>query len=70
MGAETSTPYLSCREAAEYLRRSSGAIRNLVMRRAIPFHKPGGRLLFVKSELDDWVRRSDGLTIKEWQNAG
>jgi excisionase family DNA binding protein len=44
---------LSC-----YIRRSSGAIRKMVLRRQIPFHKPAGRLLFDREEIDQWVRES------------
>ena len=57
--------HFNSKEAAEYLRRTEGAIRKLVLRRAIPFHKPGGRLLFVKSEIDQWIQRSEGVTLEK-----
>lgn len=60
--------YLTVTELSEYLRRSPGAIRNLVLRRAIPFRKPAGRLLFLKEEVDAWIRMSDGVSIEEIEN--
>lgn len=56
---------LSTTEAADLLRRSPAAIRNLVMRKAIPFRKPGGRLIFLKAELLEWVLRSDGVSLDD-----
>ncbi len=58
--------YLSTREAADYLRRTPASIRNLVLRRQIPFRKVGGRLLFIKEELDKWVQESEGTSVEEW----
>jgi len=37
----------------------------LVLRRAIPFRKPGGRLLFVKDEIDRWIQNSAGISFDE-----
>jgi excisionase family DNA binding protein len=59
------TEYLTVTELAEYVRRSPGAIRNLVLRRAIPFRKPAGRLLFVKEEIDQWITGSAGISIAQ-----
>jgi len=59
--------YLTIKELAPYIRRSEGACRNLVLRRAIPFRKPAGRLLFSKSEIDFWVKGSEGISIEEIQ---
>jgi excisionase family DNA binding protein len=50
--------YLSVPELGRYIGRSKGAIRNLVLRRTIPFHKPGGRLLFNREEIDQWIKQS------------
>ena len=45
--------WLTANEAAEYLRLPSvGALRVLVCRRGIPFHKLGRRLRFKKVDLD------------------
>jgi excisionase family DNA binding protein len=56
---------LSTTEAADLLRRSPAAVRNLVMRRAIPYRKPGGRLVFLKEELERWIRESPGVKIDD-----
>lgn len=52
-------------EAAEYIKRSPGAVRNLVMRRAIPFRKPGGRLMFLRSELVEWIMDAPGVRLED-----
>jgi hypothetical protein len=57
--------YFDTKDAGVYLGRSDGAIRNLVLRRAIPFRKPGGRLVFIKSELDSWIRSAPGVRLEE-----
>lgn len=56
---------LSTQEAAAFLRRSPASIRNMVLRRQIPYRKPGGRLIFVKEELVEWIRSSPGVSIEE-----
>ena len=63
-------PFLTTSEVAELIGRSPAAIRNLVMRRKIPFRKPGGRLLFVRSEVEAWVKDSPGVTLDEINNEG
>jgi len=57
--------YLSATEAGRFIGRSAGAIRNLVSRRKIPYRKAGGRLLFIRSELEEWVDLSPGMTMEE-----
>jgi len=57
--------YLSLPELQGYIRRTPGAIRNLVLRKAIPFRKPGGRLLFIREEIDEWVKRSAGVSFQQ-----
>ena len=57
--------YFTIRELSRYLKRSPGALRNLVLRRKIPFHKPGGRLLFDKEEIDLWIKRSAGVSLDD-----
>lgn len=59
------SPYFDTQQLASYIHRTPGAIRNLVLRRAIPFRKPGGRLLFVKTEIDEWVASSEGVSLEE-----
>lgn len=57
--------YLNVRELSQYIKRSEGAIRNLVLRRQIPFRKPSGRLIFSKEEIDLWIQKSEGISIEE-----
>lgn len=46
---------LTAAEAAEYLGRTEGAVRQLVYRREIPFVKQGRVLRFDVRELDRWI---------------
>jgi predicted DNA-binding transcriptional regulator AlpA len=60
--------YLDINELASYIKRSKGAIRNLILRRAIPYRKPAGRLIFLKKEIDQWVQTSPGKSFEEIKN--
>jgi hypothetical protein len=62
MSEEKITPW-DVKKTANYLGRSPGAVRNLVLRRQIPFRKVGGRLVFLESEMQRWIKESPGLTI-------
>ena len=57
--------YLCTEECAAFIGRSSGAIRNLVLIKKIPFRKVGGRLIFLRSEIVTWIENSHGLTLEE-----
>lgn len=59
--------YFNTKQLANYLGRSPKAIRELAFRRAIPFRKPAGRLLFLKSEIDLWIEKSGGLSLAKWE---
>jgi len=49
--------WLSVKGVADYLDTTEDAIRALVKRKQIPHDRaPTGRLLFSRSELDQWVR--------------
>jgi excisionase family DNA binding protein len=50
--------FMSISEAADLLKLKSGSIYNLVNKQGIPFHKKQGsnRILFVKSELLNWLK--------------
>ena len=50
---------------AIYINRSEGAVRNLVMRRAIPYRKVAGRLIFLKEEIDAWIENAPGLSLEQ-----
>jgi hypothetical protein len=54
--------YMNAHQCGQFIGgRTAGAIRNLVMRRQIPYRKVGGRLVFLKSEIIEWLDRSPGL---------
>ena len=57
--------YLNTVECADLLSRSPAAIRNLVLRRKIPFRKPGGRLVFVRGEIEEWIEKAPGISLNE-----
>lgn len=45
-------------EAARYLGLKPNYLYKLMMRRAIPYYKPGGKLcFFAKADLDAWLTR-------------
>lgn len=50
--------FLNTREAADLLGRSEGAVRNLCLRKRVPHRKAAGRLVFLHSELLDWIEQS------------
>ena len=60
--------YLTVIELGEYLKRSPGSIRNLVLRRQIPYRKPAGRLLFNREEIDAWIQNSEGISLDDIRN--
>jgi len=45
---------ITAEEVAELLRTSVGTIYQWVHRKAIPFQKPAGKLLFSRQELKEW----------------
>ena len=59
---------LNVTEIAQYLKRSESSIRNLVARRQIPFRKLGGRLVFIKKDILEWVYVAKGLSIDDFKN--
>lgn len=48
---------LTASEAAELLRLKVSTIRAWVLRRRIPFHKMGGRVLFHRKELEIFIAK-------------
>jgi hypothetical protein len=53
--------------ASNYPFPSAAAVRTLASRRKIPFRKVGGRLIFLRSELDAWIKTSAGLTFDDFK---
>lgn len=50
---------MTSKEAADYLGYSLSYFRKLMMKRAVPMYKPGGRkCFFYADELDQYVERS------------
>jgi excisionase family DNA binding protein len=54
--APDSEEWMTSDETADYLKCGRGRIHNLVSEGRIPVHREGGRLLFLKSELDAWIK--------------
>lgn len=53
----TKTNMLTPTEAAEYLGIKVSYLYKLMMRRVIPYYKPGGKLCyFDREDLDKWLR--------------
>jgi excisionase family DNA binding protein len=75
------SPYLTSREAVEYLKLPSlSALYTLIREHALPAHHRGRRRLFDVRELDEWVHRMDPLEYarqrrqasgmyREWERA-
>lgn len=54
-------------QAAAFLHLSVSTLYVTVCRREVPYNKPGKRLYFYKSELDEWVRKGRKKTVAEIQ---
>jgi hypothetical protein len=57
--------FLNTDEVSALIGRSPGGVRNLVLRRLIPFRKPGGRLMFLHREILAWIESTPGLRLDE-----
>ena len=56
---------LNVEDTAAFIGRTPSAVRKLCLRRAIPFRKPGGRLVFIRNELERWVENAPGVELKD-----
>jgi len=55
---EITGPYLDSEGICKYLNKSIATLyRLLKMRNGIPAHRIKGRWLFIKEEVDEWVKR-------------
>lgn len=54
---------MTTEEAAFFIGRSAGAVRNLTWRRRIPHRKVAGRLVFYRDELSAWMNQSPGIGL-------
>jgi len=61
----TTKEFMSTDDLADFLGRTPGAIRNLTLRRKIPYRKTGGRLVFLRSEIVDWIKQSPGVRLTD-----
>ncbi len=57
--------HLDTKECGEMINRTAGSVRRLVMRNKIPYKKPGGRLMFLRSEIEEWINASPGKSVDE-----
>jgi excisionase family DNA binding protein len=67
---EKSTEILTVKEASEFLYgtpKKTAALYTKVARKQVPFRKVGGHLRFLRSELEQHVKQSPGLTLEELQ---
>jgi len=55
--------WLTLKSAAEYLDCSPRRLYEFVRRDSIPHERDGRRILFLRSELDAWVRRGGAKTL-------
>lgn len=57
---------LTLNECAAYMGYTKNHIYRLTSQRAIPFYKPmGGKIVFRKSEIDEWLLRNRQATAEE-----
>lgn len=52
-------------DAASYLNCSQKAIRSKVERQIIPYRRLGGRICFLRSELEEFISTLPGTTLAE-----
>jgi helix-turn-helix protein len=58
---------LDVRTGAAFLGATEKVLRGQVARRVIPFRRLGGRIIFLRAELEAWLTRLDGCTLDEAQ---
>ena len=63
--SNAASKYLTIDEAARYLNLAKQTVYTFTSRRAIPFIKRAKRLLFVKSELDEWLAQGKKSSIAQ-----
>ena len=59
--------YLTIDEAAAYLNLAKQTVYGFTSTRAIPFIKRAKRLLFVKSDLDEWLAEGKKRSVRQMQ---
>ena len=56
---------LNTKEAGGLLGISAGAVRVRCCRHELPYRKFGGKLVFIRSELEAWAKGLPGFSVKE-----
>jgi len=51
------------KQISQYLNVSSSLIRKLVRNKEIPYNKIGAKLLFSKTEIDNWLKESQNTNV-------
>lgn len=59
------TRYIDIKQAAAFMHRTEKAMYAAVARRRIPFRRDGRILRFSQQELDEFMRRLDGVSVDE-----
>lgn len=58
---------LDVRGGSHFLGWSEKRTRRLIERKLIPFRRLGGRIVFLRSELEAWLQSLDGCSLDEAQ---
>jgi excisionase family DNA binding protein len=58
-------PHLSIKQLSEYINYSEPAVYRMVSQAAIPCYKIAGKILFKKSEIDNWLIDFKQRTVSE-----
>lgn len=56
---------LDVRAGAMFLGGTEKQVRGLIARALIPYRRLGGRIIFLKPELEQWLSTLDGVTLDE-----
>lgn len=62
---KTNGALLDVRTGTAFLGGTEKQTRGLVARRLIPFRRLGGRIFFIKAELEEFIRKLDGCPLDE-----
>ena len=54
----------------DIIKRSPGSVPNLVLRRTKPYRKVGGQLIFLRSEVMNWIEKSPGVRLGDLESLG
>ena len=66
----TEEPWMGVREVAAHLRVRRESVYRWIEARGLPAHRIGRLLRFKLSEVDDWVRSSDGMAASNDKHSG